>query len=274
MIDRRQAITLLSGAALGSTLISRRGAAFVERSRDDRRESDGRGAIDDQLLNNLPLRLRQMQLIVTTVFLLSVSQLFMLRTAAGVDQRNQNRLGLGGLPLLGGLLQRTYGAADFRPDNRIGAIYAEGTALFIFLFPELMLTPQVRQLVLFNTLYSYLLRDGYQAANWQALAALMPTFCAIEAVQRTINARLAGGKPSGASTPTPSVASSAISPAEMDTMVVGGLVSDEGQGSNIPMLRDVPLLKSLFGGHVHKSDQDELLILVRPSVVVGDSERS
>ncbi len=274
MIDRRQAITLLSSAALGSTLISRSGAAFVERSRDDRRDSDGRGAIDDQILYNLPLRLRQAQFLITTVFLLGANQLFMLRMAAGVDQRNQNRLGLSGLPFLGSLVQRTYGAADFRPDNRIGAVYAEGTALFVFLFPELMLVPQVRQLVFFNTLYSYLLRDSYQAANWQALAALMPTFCAIGAVQRTINARLAGGGPSGSATPTPAVASSAISPAEMDTMVLGGLVSDERQGSGIPVLSDVPLLKSLFGGHVHKSQDDQLLILVRPSVVVGDSERS
>jgi hypothetical protein len=247
-------------------------AAFVERqSREERGRGDGRDAVDELLLYNMPLRTRQAQLVITTVFLLGVSQLFMLRMAAGVDQRNQNRLGLSALPLLGALVQRTYGAADFRSDNRIGAVYAEGSALFVFLFPELMLNPQVRQLVFFNTLYSYLLRDSYQAANWQALAALMPAFCAIETVRRMVNARLSGG-PSASS--TPAISSAAIGPAEMDAMVLGGLVSDEGQGNGVPVLRDVPLLKTLFGGHVHKSEDDQLLILVRPSIVVGDSERS
>ena len=272
MINRRQAITLLSGATLGSTLMGRGSAAFVERSgREEHSRGDGRDGPDDQLLYNIPLRVRQAQLVITTIFLLGVSQLFMLRTAAGVDQRNQNRLGLDALPFLGKLVQRTYSAADFKPESRIGSVYAEGPALFVFLFPDLALNPRVRQLVFLNTLYSYLLHDSYQAGNRQALAALMPNFYAIETVQRAIGARL-NGAPSGSSTPTTS--SAAIGPAEMDTMVLGGLVSDVGHEKGVPVLRDVPLLKPLFGGHVHKSEDDRLLILVRPSVVVGDSERS
>lgn len=57
MIDRRRAITLLSTSVLGSTLIGRGASAFVERSnRDERRESDGLGGADDQLIYSMPLR--------------------------------------------------------------------------------------------------------------------------------------------------------------------------------------------------------------------------
>lgn len=274
MIDRRRAITLLSTSVLGSTLIGRGASAFVERSnRDERRESDGLGGADDQLIYSMPLRLRDRQLVITTVFLLGVSQLFMLRTALGVDQRNQNRVNLSGIPLLGSLVQRAYGAGDFTATNRFGAVYAEGAALFVYLYPELLLNPQVRQLLFFNLLSSYALRDTYQTGNWQMLAAMMPTFCAIETVRRITEARL--NRPTPSAPAAASGASTALAPNEIDHMVMAGLVSEPTPDKGgVPLLGDVPLLGSLFGGHVHKATDEQLLILIRPSIVMGDPERS
>jgi hypothetical protein len=271
MIDRRRAITLLSTSVLGSTLMGSGAAAFIERSgRNDRGDYDGRGGTDDQLLYNLPLRLRMAQLAIQTIFLLGASQLLMLRTAIGVDQRNQNRANLSGIPLLGSLMQRVYSAGDFTANNRIGAVYAEGTALFIYLYPELLLNPQARQLLFFNLLYSYALRDTYQTGNWQMLAALMPTFCAIETVRRSIQARV---DPAQAAAPAQTGATrSALAPHDMDNLAMAGLVSDDSQGKTaLPVLGDIPLLKGLFAGDVHKASDDQLLVLMRPSIVVGDS---
>jgi len=276
MIDRRQALTLLSTSVLSSTLIGRGASAFVERSdRNERPDSEGRGGTDDQLLYSMPLRLRNAQLAITTIFLLGVTQLFMLRTALGVDQRNQNRVNLGGIPLLGGLVQRSYGAGDFTPANRIGSIYVEGAALFVYLYPELLLNPQVRQLLFFNLLSSYALRDTFQPGTWQMMAALMPNFCAIETVRRVTEARLKRATPT-APTATPSGPSTAFAPGEMDHMVMAGLISETTtpDKGGVPILGDIPLLNTLFAGTAHKTVDEQLLILIRPSIVAGDPERS
>lgn len=273
MIDRRQAITLLSTSLLGSALIGRDVSAAEDRSERSDFRTDN--ATNDQFLYNLPLRLRDRQAVITTVFLLGVSQLFLLRTAQGVDQRNQNRVNLSGIPILGGLVQRSYGPVDFTPDNRFGAVYAEGAALFIYLNPELLQDPQVRQLLFFNLISSFTLRDSYQPATWQTMASMMPLFCAIATVRRATEARLKRPAPPAAAT-TPSGPGTAFAPGEMDHMVMAGLISETPNPDKAgpPMLGDVPLLNKLFAGPVHKTADNQLLTLIRPSIVVGDPERS
>ena len=275
MIDRRQAITLLSATALGSSLIGRSASAFVERSnRNERPDAEGRGGTDNQLIYSLPLRLRDRNLVITTIFLLGVTNLWMLRAAIGVDQRNENRANLGSIPLLGSLVQRSYGRGDFTADNRFGAIYAEAATLFIYLNPQLLRDPQVRQLLFFNLASSFLLRDSYQPATWQMMAALMPTFCAIEAVRRVTEARL--NRPASTAPAAPPAApSTAFAPGEMDHMMVAGLVSETpSDKGGVPVLGDLPALNKLFAGAVHKTADDQMLMLVRPSIVVSDPERS
>ena len=275
MIDRRSALAFLSSAALGGTMMGRSAGAFVERQERERRpDGEGRGGTDDQLLYTLPLRLRDRQLAITTIFLLGVSQLFMLRTLAGVDQRNENRVNLAAIPLLGGLARRAYGAGDFTTANRFGSLYAEGTAMFIYLFPELRSNPEVRQLVLFNLLSSFTFRDNYQLATWQMMAALMPNFCAIATVRRVTEARLSRGASSVTS--SPSATGTAFAPGEMDHLVLAGLVSETPSPNNAgaPMLGDAPLLGKLFAGAAHKAADEQLLIMVRPSITMGDPERS
>lgn len=275
MIDRRQAITLLSTSVLSSTLIGRGASAFVERSnRNERPDAEGRGGTQDQLLYSLPLRLRDRQLVITTIFLLGVTQLLMLRTALGVDQRNENRANLSGIPLLGNLVRRAYGADDFTTANRFGAVYAEGAALFVYLYPQMMLDPQVRQILFFNLLSSFVLRDTYQMATWQMMAAMMPTFCALETVRRVTESRLSRKTPPAPAT-APSGAGTALAPGVMDHMMMAGLVSEATPDKGgLPVLRDLPVLNKLFGGAVHRAHDDQLLVLIRPSIVMGDPERS
>lgn len=276
MIDRRRALALLSAAALGGTVMGRSAGAFVERQERERRpDAEGRGGTDDQLLYTLPLRLRDRQLAITTIFLLGISQFFILRTLAGVDQRNENRVNLTAIPFLGGLARRAYGASDFTTANRFGSVYAEGTAMFIYLFPELRTNPEVRQILLFNLLSSFSFRDNYQLATWQMMAALMPNFCAIDTVRRVMEARLSRTAPA-AVTPSPAEAGTAFAPGEMDHLLLAGLVSDTADSSRagVPVLGDAPLLGKLFAGAAHKASDEQLLIMVRPSIVMGDPERS
>src|SRR3546814_14901188 len=110
-----------------------------------------------------------------------------------------------------------------------------------------MLDPRVRQLVILNTLYSYQPRGDFQNADWAMMMAAMPTFCAIETVRRTVEARLRKSPPAVAA----ARADGPLTAEQMDTMVLGGLVSEDGQKKRgIPLLQDAPVPKSHFSGKI------------------------
>ncbi len=265
MIDRRHAIRLMSGTILSTALsvpplVGRQ--AFASSQDSDRERRDGREAQENPLLYELRLRTRVRQLLVTQIFILGASQLLLMRTAAGVEQFNENRLALSAIPILGALSRKRYAEDDFTSANHMGAVYADGTALFIYLFPELMLNPEVRMFLFLNLAYSFALRGGIQGTDWTAMAAAMPALAAIGTVRRAVESRLSGK----AQTTT------AAAP-NMDHLAMGGLVSDETQGqSRIPAIGDIPVLKGLFTAPLHKTSDGKLVIVIRPSIVYGDRE--
>lgn len=258
MIGRRKMIGLLSGAVAAPALLQ--APALANEPREGDLGITGRGR-DDQFLHQLRMVQRHRELLITSVFILGVSQLYLLRTSLGILQRNENRVDLSALPLLGALMQQSYSRDSFTNANRIGAAYAEGAALFIMMYPGLLIDPKVRQFVMLNTLFSYRFNDEFQAANWAMMAAMMPTFCALQSVRQTIEQR------------SQTVGRDASAAAQPEPAVLQGLFDEASPQPAVPYAGDVPVLKTLFAGHLHKSADEELLLLVRPSVTVGDSER-
>lgn len=257
MIGRRKMIGLLSGAVAAPALLQ--APALANEPREGDLGITGRGR-DDQFLHQLRMVQRHRELLITSVFILGVSQLYLLRTSLGILQRNENRVGLSALPLLGALMQQSYSRDSFTNANRVGAAYAEGAALFIMMYPGLLIDPKVRQFVMLNTLFSYRFNDEFQAANWAMMAAMMPTFCALQSVRQLFERRqLQTGHNTFGPEPEPAV--------------LQGLFDEASPQPAVPYAGDVPVLKTLFAGHLHKSADEELLLLVRPSVTVGDSER-
>lgn len=61
---------------------------------------------------------------------------------------------------------------------------------------------------------------------------------------------------------------------EGKTLVVAGLIQDRGDKSNqgVPLLKDVPILGSLFGTQKNATDKTELLIAITPFVVRNKNE--
>lgn len=267
MIDRRQAVGLLSATILSATLpaaglAGRR--AFANEPAGARGGLERRGAMEEQLLYNLPLRAGTRPLFISQIFILGMTRLRLLRTATGVEQRNENRLGLGSVPLLGALTRQTYGPQDFTANNRIGASYAEGDSLFIYLFPEFSADPQARQIVFMNLSHSFMLRGSFEDNNLAAMRTLMPTFCAAQTTRRAIEARLSGKQQATVTVGIP----------DMDSLVMGNLVRHDPQTkSTIPALSDIPVLNRLFTGHLHSAADNQLMVVIRPSVAMGDGER-
>ncbi|WEX91757.1 hypothetical protein PZN02_006072 (plasmid) [Sinorhizobium garamanticum] len=67
---------------------------------------------------------------------------------------------------------------------------------------------------------------------------------------------------------------STVSTRSGDTIVIGGLMQDSTNRSNLglPMLKDIPLLGALFRNTEHAKQRTELLILLNPRVVDSDAD--
>jgi len=59
------------------------------------------------------------------------------------------------------------------------------------------------------------------------------------------------------------------------TVVIGGLIRDttEHSGSGIPWLSDIPVLGYLFGATDKAKKREELIIMIQPTVVAGDTDQ-
>ena len=58
------------------------------------------------------------------------------------------------------------------------------------------------------------------------------------------------------------------------TIVLGGLTSTtvpETDGK-VPVLSDVPMLQRLFLGTVHRREDNNLIMFIRPSIIAGDED--
>ena len=59
------------------------------------------------------------------------------------------------------------------------------------------------------------------------------------------------------------------------TVLLGGLISDstDKNQSNVPWLRDVPLVGDLVGGRTRTNDRNELLIFLQPKIIDTELDR-
>ncbi|MCP1821642.1 type II secretory pathway component GspD/PulD (secretin) [Bradyrhizobium japonicum] len=67
---------------------------------------------------------------------------------------------------------------------------------------------------------------------------------------------------------------STVSTRSGDTIAIGGLMQDStnGMDSGAPVLKDIPLVGSLFGSTEHAKDRTELLVLLNPRVVESGAD--
>lgn len=228
----------LSGAAL----------ANPDNKKNDAEDRDGQSRHESGQLNHLPLVFGNGSFMrVVQVFMLLQEVTYVTTTAFGVDFTSDDRVGLGGLPVVGGLFEKTYDADDFTPENRVGSVFRSGDdTMAVVLTGDSVLDGH--KIVFFNG------KGHYEVVERPKLTEVSPASLAqlgtIPSMEQLIRGQAA-----------------------MDVVrILAGMTATTvpPADSKLPVLGDVPSLQSLFVGTAHQGDDQELLIMLRPSLVMGD----
>lgn len=167
----------------------------------------------------------------------------------GVDFDNLDRVDVSDVPLFGSLFDRPLQAGDLTDANRVGAVYDAGDGtLAAVMDDDIDISDITISVVNGKGRFNFVMRPRVVETVPSALGA----FGTLRSVQTT----MAGA----ASHDT--------------TLLLGGLTDRKVPAGEhkMPLLGDIPMLQSLFRGTVHQRDERELLILVKPSIIVREEE--
>jgi hypothetical protein len=218
--------------------------AGVRANPDQKNEQqrDGQSRYEVAPYSYLPLVLaNQYRLRVAMMVIMMQSWTYTLLMQPGVEQISQNRVGLGGL--FGGVFGKTYGAADFLKPLEVGSIYRAGEGTVAVALKDDLRLEDYRVIV-FNGDYQYDIGD--RPALRQVERARLAEFGVLTMVQSMLNHTLA---PDGVRMV-----------AGFDTAADGTLVA--------PQLHDLPALRQLMIGKVYMGDNNTLLVVIPPTIVL------
>jgi hypothetical protein len=207
----------------------------------------GEGQFDSEnTLDRIPLLFRDgYRFTVLYLMLVTATQIFFFQTLNAVLQRNENRLPVSRIPLLGQLFRADYRRADFEAMRQIAIYYLLGSTMLIDLRPRARVEPVANV-----------------DANWDRIEAKLaaesqrpvPGEIMVESAQ----VDLAG----------PARTFTVLNQDSSYTMLLGGAaVSEAARKEALLFLANLPLMAHLFrSGAVTRKDS-ELLTLVQPSIV-------
>lgn len=240
--------TFVAAVTAAALLATAPGVVHANPDQKQQERRDGQSRYEIGPYNYLPLVLanaRRLQIAAIVLMLQRTSYLMLM--SGGVDPTSANRVGLGGVPVLGGLFSKTYGPDDFTDDKDIGTVYFAGDhKLAVALEGDMKLEDY--DVIVFNGEHQYEIRAKPQ-------------------LQQIPPERLAQ---LGAVTLVSQMLAHTITPEGM--AVITGLKphGNPGVDPGVPVLQDLPMLRRFFAGDVYRGDDRTLLIMVRPSIVVGD----
>lgn len=248
MFQRSFVAAVTAATLLATTLLATTPGAVQANPDQQQDQRDGQSRHELGPYNYLPLVLanaRRLQ--IAAIVLMMHRATYITLMSAGVDPISASRLGLGGVPVLGGLFNKTYGPDDFTDDKDVGTVYFAGDdKLAVALEGDIKLEDY--KIIVFNGEYQYDLRARPQLQQIppESLAQL------------------------GAVTVVSQMLTQTITPEGMT--LITGLKPDGNPGlePGVPVLQDLPMLRRFFAGDVYRGDDKTLLIMVRPSIVAGD----
>lgn len=225
------------------------GAVLADPSESNDSEGrDGKSRHESGPLNHIPLVFGNgdfMKLVQVVMLLQEVT--YVSTTAFGVDFTSDDRVGLDGVPVLGGLFNKTYDADDFTEENRVGSVFRAGDdTMAIVLTGERAMDGY--QVVFFNG------KGHYEIAGRPKLTEVSPASLAqlgnIPSIEQLVRGQAAKDV----------------------VRILAGLTATTipSADSKLPVMSDVPLLRGAFAGTAHEGDDNMLLIMLRPSLVMGD----
>jgi hypothetical protein len=237
-----------TAAALAGLLALAPLGAQANQEPDKQEERDGQSRHESGQLNHLPLVFgndRFMRVVQVVMILQEVT--YLTTTAFGVDFKSDDRVGLGGLPVLGGLFEKSYEADDFTEENRVGSVFRSGDdKLAVVLTGPTALDGY--RVVVFNG------KGHYEIGGRPKLTEVSPA------------SLLQLGS-------IPSMAQLIRGQAAKETVqLLAGLTAGTAPPPDpkVQALADVPLLQKLLLGTAHEDDDNNLMILLRTSIVMGD----
>ncbi|MGD1880363.1 MAG: hypothetical protein ACFB13_23025 [Kiloniellaceae bacterium] len=213
---------------------------------DDNERRDTQSRHETGPLNHLPLVFadqRFMNVVRVVVMLRTVT--YVSAAAFGIDFESTDRVGIDGLPVSGGLFEKTYRADDFTSDNRIGSVFRDGDdTMAVVLAGDTPLDGQ--RIVVFNGKGQYTVRERPKITDISP--SQLTDLGALPTMQQLLRGQAA----------------------KETVQMLTGLLLDPAPETNTPALADMPLLRQQFIGTAHEGDDDTLLIMIRPSLVMGD----
>jgi len=237
-------------------LVQAPGAVWA--TQDDRNDQDeqrdGHSRHESQSLTRVPLVLNNKQTMqIAAIVLLTRALTYLSLTNLGVDVVSQDRIGLGGLGFLGGLLDKTYSADDFTPANDIGTVFRAGDdKLVIALKDDLKL--EDHKVIIFNA------SNEYQVRGNPTIEQIPPENLAALGTISIINQLLLHS----------------LNPKGM--ALLGNLNVDPeadnrtAQNIGVDVVTEMPRLRELVVGRAYLGPNNTIMVVARPASVVGDSE--
>lgn len=250
----RKRLTVAVLAAVIVVLGTGAAQATLEQDRNQSEQRDGQSRHEGQFLHHVPLVLstEETRRVAAIVFMMQ-HLTYMSLANLGVDVVSQDRVGLGGLPIFGGLFNETYDSDDFTEANDVGTVFmAADDKLVVALRNDLKL--ENLKVIVFNT------NNEYQVRGTPTVEQVPPETLAKFGAVPLIHQMLLH-------TASPEVAG-----------LLGSLKADAEPGPEtirnlgVEVLSQVPTLQQHIIGRAYLGPNDTLMLVVRPASVVGDEK--
>ncbi|MGF1591782.1 MAG: hypothetical protein ACFCUW_00805 [Kiloniellaceae bacterium] len=216
---------------------------------DGNQQRDTQSRHEQPSLNTITLNTDDGVLTIRYVTVIQSRHVHIAETSSGVESDSLDRLDVGAVPLFGNLFERPLNADDFTRENRVGAVYDAGDGGLAVVVDDSVAVSGIKISVV-NGKLSAEIRSPPRPI--QAASVELGEFGTLRSVQTMMAGQ-----------------------ASQDTSIVlGGLTrtSVPETSDKVPVLGDIPVLQRLFRGTAHRGRDDRLLILVKPTIIVGEEE--
>lgn len=241
------ALRIAAGVVAAACLVVALPPAQANPEQKHGEQRDGQSRHEQGTLHRIPLRTVAGEVFLDRMIIIQARIVEVADASLGVEFESLDKVDVSGIPLIGGLFDRPLQAGDLTEANRVGTVYDAGDGALAAVIGEIADDDFTISVVNYKGRFNLLMQPHPvdAAVDLGPLGSL-----------RSMQTMMAGT-------------------ASQDTAVVlGGLTRTLVPHGNhkMPVLGDIPILQSLFRGTVHQRDRKELLVLIRPSVIVQEEE--
>lgn len=248
--NRRAVLGALAAVPVVALGAPQEGRATIKgnQNRDQEQGRDGQSRHEEDGRAYIPITFSGGGMRITQMVFIQTRFIHVARTSPGVDFESLDKVDVGDVPLLGSLFNRSLGPEDFTAENRVGAVFQAGSNTLAAIISDEIELDDAKVQVVNGT-------GTYKIMMTPEIIDVTPTGLGEFGVLDSIQQFFAGKA------------------TQNMTMVLGGLTRDtvpDVEDDKVPYLSDIPGLQGLFRGSAHKGSKDQLLLMIRPSIIMGD----